>query len=450
MGMRREEKSELVSLTRRSALLLPLAAAGCSTLDRWFGDTKTPLPGKREAILPPRRGLTIDNPRTRPVALPHPAPNKEWLQAGDNAAHVPGHPEVAVQLSRVWKADIGEGSGYRRLITARPVVAAGRVFAMDSDAVVSAYDLRSGERLWRTETAAPDDDSTNVGGGVALADGVAYVSTGRASLLALDASSGKIRWRQPLGTPARAAPTIADNRLFVPTLDEQLTAFARADGARLWSYQGGAVDTGLLGLPSPACAEALVVAGFGSGDLACLRVEDGTVTWTDGLGAARGRTSLADLSAVRAMPAIAQGTAYAVSFGGLCVGIDLRTGRRLWTREIASQESPWLAGDWLFILSLDQHVAAVNRLDGAVAWVAELPQFEDPKARTGPIHWVGPVLAGDRLIVAGSTEEALAISPYTGAILGRQPLTAAAAISPIVADGTVLFVTNDGSLLAFR
>ena len=33
--------------------------------------------------------------------------------------------------------------------------------------------------------------------------------------------------------------------------------------------------------------------------------------------------------------------------------------------------------------------------------------------------WFGPLLAGDRLIVAGTNEEALAVSPYTGDMLGH-------------------------------
>jgi outer membrane protein assembly factor BamB len=448
--MRHNDRGFPRVLGRRAALMLPLAATGCSLLDRWFGDVKPPIPGKREAILAPQRGLVVDNPPNRRVTLPPPQVNAAWPQPGGNAAHAPGHPAVADRLTKAWRANIGEGGGYRQVITARPVIAGGRAYAMDSNGVISAFSLRTGERLWRTDTADPEDDSTNIGGGVALDGDTLYAATGRAAVLALDAAGGKIRWRKPLPTPARAAPTVADDRLFVPTLDEQLVAFARKDGSKLWSYQGASEATSVLGLPSPAYADGLVVAGFGSGDIACLRAEGGSVTWTDGLGAGRGRTSLADLSAVRGLPVIDQGTVFAVSFGGLMAALDLRTGRRLWEREIASQETPWLAGDWLFVLTMDQQLAALNRHDGAVAWITQLPQFEDTENRTDPIRWVGPLLAGDRLIVAGSTEEALAVSPYNGAILGRQPLSAAAAVAPVVAEGTVLLVTDDGTLLALR
>ena len=102
------------------------------------------------------------------------------------------------------------------------------------------------------------------------------------------------------------------------------------------------------------------------------------------------------------------------------------------------------------MLSSDQQVMAINREDGAIAWVTQLPRWEDEKKEADPIRWTGPALAGDRLVLAGSTKEAVAVSPYTGKILGTQKLSGAASVAPVVADRTVFLVTDDGSLLALR
>ena len=50
----------------------------------------------------------------------------------------------------------------------------------------------------------------------------------------------------------------------------------------------------------------------------------------------------------------------------------------------------------------------------------------------------------------GPNHQALALSPYTGKILGQQDLSGAASLGPIVAGGTVFVVTDDGRLLALR
>jgi hypothetical protein len=49
-------------------------------------------------------------------------------------------------------------------------------------------------------------------------------------------------------------------------------------------------------------------------------------------------------------------------------------------------------------------VAAVSRDSGKVKWVTPLTQYLDEKRRK-PVLWSGPVLAGDRLLVAGTLGE---------------------------------------------
>jgi outer membrane protein assembly factor BamB len=238
--------------------------------------------------------------------------------------------------------------------------------------------------------------------------------------------------------------------VFVPTLDDQMIAFAADDGHKLWSYQATNAATAVLGLPSPAYADGIVVGGFGSGDLVALRADSGTVTWTDSLASAAGRNSIADLSTVRGLPVIVNGQVYASSLGGLTLALDLRSGRRLWEREIASYESLCIAGDWIFLLTNDQVAVALARADGRIAWTTQLPPWENMEKSRDAVVWHGPVLAGDRLLFAGTNKQAAAVSPYTGKILGTRDLPDIAAISPVVAGGTAFIVTDDGSLVALR
>ena len=436
-------------LPRRAVLLAPMALGGCGLWDTWFGESKVPLPGTRIAVGNPRRGLEVDAKDAR-VTLPPPVTNVDWPQAGGNPSHAMGHLQVGESLRMAWRADIGEGGGYRRKITAQPVIAGGRVFTMDSDAVVTGYDVTNGGRIWRVDTQAKGDRSSNVGGGISVDGDTLYAGTGRAEVLAMEVATGKIRWRKAVSTPVRAAPTIADGRAFVLTLDNQLQALAIDDGRRLWSFQATQVDTGVLGLPAPAYADGLVVAGFASGDLVALRASTGSVAWSDSLAAARGRNSLLDLSAVRGLPVLSEGRVYAGSLGRLVLSLDLRVGRRLWERDVATGDTLWLAGDWLFLLDTGGQLAAVRKADGQVAWVTQLPQFEDEKKKADPIRWIGPVLAGDRLILGSSNSLAMAVSPYTGDILGQQKLPGAMSVAPSVAGGTVYVITDEANLVALR
>jgi hypothetical protein len=62
MTIERDAVAHGLRLTRRAVLLTSLAASlsGCSLWDNWFGEKKTPLPGKREPIAAGQGALKVD------------------------------------------------------------------------------------------------------------------------------------------------------------------------------------------------------------------------------------------------------------------------------------------------------------------------------------------------------------------------------------------------------
>lgn len=435
-------------LLLRTAAIVPLAGlAGCNLFDDLLAPDKTPKTGKREDVLGDG-SLRVDGSERRPVTLPPPVQNADWPLAGGTPGHVMGN--LSFDTSRVaWTRDIGEGGGYRRKVTATPVVADGRIFTMDSDGSVTGYDVATGSRQWRTDTQADDNRSTNIGGGLAVVGGRVYASTGRGEVLALDAGNGKIIWRSPLDAPARSAPTVVDGRIFVVTLDARALALKADTGERIWSYQATAAATSVLGEPAPAYADGNVICGFGSGDLIALRADSGSLAWSDSLAAVRGRNSLVDLSAIRAMPMIQDSVVYAVGLGGLMLALDLRSGRRLWERDIGSQHTPCLAGDWIFILSLNQTLVCLDKSDGHVRWTSTLPRFGDTKRQKDSIFWTGPLLGGNYLYLGGSTSKLLAVNPVNGDVVGERDLPDPISVAPIAAMGRMFVITEDGTLSAY-
>lgn len=437
------------ALPRRAALLLPLGLAGCGMFDDAFSPVKPAIEGKREPVSPVRRGLEIVPGKGGLAAVPAPSLVPDWSQAGGNASHVPGHRAVK-SLTLAWSTSVGEGTGYRQRMTTPPVVAAGRVVAMDADGAISAFALATGKQLWRTPTRPPKDRSTNLGGGVAASSARVWATTGRGEVMALDAATGKVLWRQPISAPARSAPTIADGRLYATTLDNKLVSLSADTGKLAWSYQAATVQTTLLGASSPAVAEGFVVAGFGSGDLAALRVDTGALAWSDSLASARAQTSLVDLSAINALPVIDQGRVYAIGDGGLFVCDDLRSGRRLWEREVGGSQTPTLAGTSLFAITEEQALAALDARDGHPLWVDELERYHNAAKQTGPVHWVGPLLAGSALIAASSDRQLAAFHVTDGKLIGSLRLPAAVTLPPIAAGGFILLLDDDGMIRAFR
>lgn len=439
-----------MTLSRRAALLgLPLAVSGCGIFDSILGDNKAKLGGKREAILGTRAGLEVDAANGRAVTVPPPMTVSAWTEAGGNGTHAFGN--IAVTgLKPAWTADIGAGGGYRAKLTSQPLVQNGTVYVMDSDGQVSAFDLASGSRRWRTDTEADDSRSSNIGGGIAIQGGKIYATTGRGDALSLEAETGKILWRKNIGVPARSGPTLANDRMHFTTLDDQLLALSLPTGERVWGYTAASTNTTVLTDAAPAVSDGLVVAGFGSGDLVAVRADSGVLAWSDTLASSRGRNSSVDLSAIRGLPVIDQGRIYAVGVGGLILALDVRSGRRLWEREVGGGQTPWIAGDWLFVQTTGQALAAINAGDGRVRWLQDLPRWDNPAKQRDPIFWSGPLMANGKLLLAGTSSIAVSIDPVDGHILGTQQMSSAVSVAPVAAAGSVLILCDDGTLQAFR
>jgi outer membrane protein assembly factor BamB len=438
--------------TRRAGLLGAGALlAGCSTIEGWVLPPRPRLPGERDAVLAADSLLQPDEGmQGEAVVLPPPEPMPDWPQAGGNAGNLPGHPAVAERLTLAWTASLGDGGSSRQRLLAQPVVADGTVFGIDSGSQVSAFDAATGRRRWRIDARPENDRSGGLGGGLAVEGSTLVAVSGWGEVLGIAVADGAIAWRRRLPAPARGAPRVLQGRAFVATVEGQLTATAIADGASLWTWRGSGGGTGILGIPAPAADAASVVAAFPSGEIASLRPDNGRVQWVETLAATGGLAPISELSSVRAAPAIAGGRVIAIAAGGLFVSLDQRSGRRVWEREVAGIETPWIAGDWIFVLTSNQELGAFLRRDGRARWVTGMDRWRDAERRRGPILWTGPALAGDRLILGNSEGRAAAVSPYTGEVLGTQRLPGAVSLPPVVAGGTVFMVTDDATLVALR
>ena len=444
-------------LGRRAALAtLPLAGmtlplGGCGLWDRVFADEKRPLPGERRAVLPGETELLPDEGIAGvEIALPPPVRNADWPVAGGAPSNVMGHLDAGDRLAVAWRSSIGTGASRRQRLMAPPVVMDGRVFAADAEARITALDLATGRSLWRVSTRPEGASARVLGAGVATDGARVYVATGWAELLALAPATGEVVWRRPLPSPSRGAVTTTGERVVVLCVEGQVVCADAASGATAWTHRGPAETTMLLAAPTPAIDQGAVLVGFGNGDLAVLRLETGRVTWSEVLSGARGRPSIADFSSVLARPAIDRGRGIVVGAGGVTMAIDMRSGRRIWERDLPGRESPWVAGDWIFLLSAAEELVCLSRADGRARWVTALPRFRDAERRRDPILWTGPALVGDRLVLASSRGQAIAVSPYTGEIIGRQPLPDGVSVSPAVADGTLLVLTDDATIVALR
>ena len=87
----------------------------------------------------------------------------------------------------------------------------------------------------------------------------------------------------------------------------------------------------------------------------------------------------------------------------------------MWEQNFAGISTPWVAGEWLFVVTDDARLVCLARASGKVRWIVQLQHYRKEKGHKGAITWFGPILAGGRLILTNSQGQVAYRSPTDGA-----------------------------------
>jgi outer membrane protein assembly factor BamB len=464
--------------SRAVRFCLVLAAAslllgGCSVFDEvgsWFASNgkKSNLRGVRIPVMSLDSELKADATLTAtPIQLPPPYRNPDWPQPGGYPSNAMYHLAAPGRLREIWNQDAGKGNDIDSHLTASPVVAGGLIYVLDSEAHVFAFRAGDGHPVW-DRSLAPRNGTDwptfwgllgkantikppqGMGGGVAFDDGKIFVTSGFGVVICLDARTGREIWRKDLGMPIINAPAVNGGRVFVSTHDNHFYALAEIDGRNLWDNQGISESAGILASTSAAVSGETVIAPYTSGEIYALRVQNGQVGWSDVLSRSGHVTALSALDTIAGRPVIDRGVVYAVSQSGLMAAFSVNTGERLWSRDVGGIQTPWAAGEYVYVLDNNARVICLTRKEGKVRWIHQMPQYEDMENKKDPIIWAGPVLVSDKLIAVSSNGYAQALSPYDGKLTGRVEIPDGTTIAPVVAGGILYIYTSDAELVALR
>lgn len=445
MSLKNNNIYKVIGLLLMTAILSSCANSG----DVIARDT---IEGDRISVLTFEQELKVDPQLANlQVTLPKPYVNEDWTQAGGNVHHLLQHPALADVPTRLWRRDIGEGSNGRKALVSQPVYRDGVIYAIDAGAKITALNAETGRVIWTKKYSKENEtEMLSYGGGVSLGENALYFVNGYGHFGAVNISDGSEIWLEDIAVPMRGAPTYSDGRVFGVTHDNHIYALDAVTGDIIWDEVGIGENAGLAGSSSPAVVDNTVIVAYSSGEVYAMRVENGRVLWTDTLTRQGQLTAMASLQDIDGHPVIYDGSVYLISHSGRMVSINLRSGVRSWEQNFGSAHTPWLVGEYIYIVTPDSEVICITRREGRIRWITQLERFEDPDIRQEPVHWHGPVLAGDRLIVTSSHGYAITISPYTGDVIGGIDLPDSAAISPIVANSTLYFLVDDGEIVAYR
>jgi len=201
---------------------------------------------------------------------------------------------------------------------------------------------------------------------------------------------------------------------------------------------------------SPAASGDLVIIPYTNGDIYALRANNGRPLWNDSLTRTGSADSLSSINDIAGRPVIDGNLVFAISHAGRLVAIDSRTGERRWTRDLAGVQTPWVAGDYLYVVGMDGVLYCFEKTTGRVAWSTYLGRWQDEEAREDTVEWSGPLMANGNLVLTSTDGRIAVIAAQSGAVLQTYETGVGSIIAPIAANGALFILNDDGDLTAYR
>lgn len=379
-------------MTVRSAIHLPCAAS-------WLCCGLVFFSAAHAADWPQWRGPRADGSVTGPVRV----------------AALADRPAI------LWKRQVGGGySG--------PIVSGNRIWVhsrQGGDEVVSCLDLSSGETVWRQSYAAAfhqDDNARSHGSGPyatpTLNDGRLFTFGVTSVLIAWDAATGKLLWRQDS----------ADD------FDPSFPYFGAAASPVVWQdlvfIHFGGHERGGTGTAS-------------RGPMVALRVADGGEVWRwSGDGPAVGASPV--IAEIGAQPQLVFKT------NKLIVGVDSRSGKEIWRIPFrVSQDNtivtPLIVNGCLITSDFDWGIAAWDLESRGTQWSA----LQRWKHRDVSLFMSSPVLAGGLLVGFSHLHggQLFLLDPKTGEVHWRGSGRSGEHASLVAWGDEAMAFMDDGSLI---
>lgn len=338
---------------------------------------------------------------------------------------------------------------------------------------VLALDVYTGRPLWRTGNLKNIVMSTPV-----VAEGLVFVGTGGNETLnfgwnpltrlqyhnkevwgisggdevvALDAKTGRIRWRFATLGEDMPSPAYDNGLLYFANGDRHVYALRAATGEQVWRQQIDGIATMASAVVTDgrvyvsACAN-----GIRSTSTIALNATNGAMIWQ------------APYGHCDASPTFAQGKLFVENVRGtgqkyvgrnIVAALDARSGKPVWTNDssaigvwttLGSDESAiagtYNAGTFYQAAPLSDDIIAFNAQTGAVRW-----RFHT----SGPVK-MSPLIRRNHLYVGDTAGVFYEINTTTGRLIRATPFKKAFATSPPVIVGETMLLANDTAVYAVQ
>ncbi len=343
--------------------------------------------------------------------------------------------EATGRAERAWSAGVS-GAAVEKRLGLGLALTGETVFAAGADGDVAAFNAKTGQRMWRTET------KLRLTGGPGAGEGIVMAGGSHGDIVALDATDGAVKWKAQVNSEVLSAPAISEGVAALRLVDGRLVLLRLTDGSQVWSAEQQVPRLSLRGTGTAAIAGGIAVSGFDNGRVMALNVVDGSTAWELGVAPPTGRTELDRLVDIDSNVRIVGDEVYVVTYQGRVARILRETGQLSWSRDLSSHRGLAVDVDGVYIATSDGQVIKIGRSTGVELWK------QDALSRRG---LSAPAALGSHVAVGDLEGQVHFLDSATGAMVARIGIGGDRVVAaPVVFEDLAIFLDASGRITALR
>jgi outer membrane protein assembly factor BamB len=351
---------------------------------------------------------------------------------------LPSNPRT-VAVHKLWSHNIGGGGGRQLLGLVANVNeqnGGNEIYVASTHGHVAAFNAKTGRKLWSQHVK-----KERLSGGPAAGFGLVVVGTRSGDVVALDAASGKPEWKHYVGAPVIAAPAVGTAIVAVKTIAGGLVGLSPKTGDVVWKTDETPPSLTLRFGIQPLIVNGTVYGGFADGGVIAADAATGKQQWRKQIAQPSGDNPVANLVNVGGVMDFAAGDLYTATYQGRLAALVGDSGQVLWSHKLSSYTGVRLDGVHVYASDSAGRVHAWDLVTGAPVWTYGQLGY---RRLSAAVPYRGAVAVGDRF---GWLHF---LSSDDGHYLNRVKVSGGAIrMPPVVADGSLIVLDNDGTLAAY-
>jgi outer membrane protein assembly factor BamB len=340
-----------------------------------------------------------------------------------------------IKLTENWVVPVGNAKKTGNYLKLKPAVVGNTVYTAEPSGVVQAVNKNTGNILWSKKIPS------GIVSGPTLADGHIALGTDSSKIIVLKQADGQQIWDADVSGDVLSTPVITQGKLIAKTIDGNLFAFKLASGEKLWVSNHGSPSLILKASSAPVLANnQTILVGYSDGRMDAIDLETGHIIWQKSIAYANGTSDVERLVDITADPIVQGDKVLLGSYQGYVGSLSLQDGQFAWRKPASIYKNMLVQGETLYMTDSKDVVWSINKQNGMVNW-----KQAGLKAR----GLTEPVLMNGQLLLGDQTGYLHVLSAKNGEVISRAEVGNPISIAPVVAEGKVYVITNDGKLSRF-